>query len=78
MTSTTLFILADAPFALFFIFVIYLLAGPVALVPLCMLPLGFLIGVSMKGPIEQYAAETMEESNKKMASLLRPLTELRP
>ena len=34
MTSTTLFIMADAPFAFFFIFVIYLIAGPVALVPL--------------------------------------------
>ena len=38
MTSTTLFILADAPFALFFIFVIYLIAGEVAIVPLLMLP----------------------------------------
>ena len=73
MTSTTLFILADAPFALFFIFVIYLLAGPVALVPLCMLPLGFLIGFSMKGPIEQYAAETMEESNKKNGLLIEAI-----
>ena len=73
MTSTTLFILADAPFALFFIFIIYLLAGPVALVPICMLPLGFLIGFSMKGPIEKYAVETMEESNKKNGLLIEAI-----
>ena len=73
MTSTTLFILADAPFALFFIFVIYLLAGPVALVPLTMLPLGFLIGFSMKGRVERYAAENMEESNKKNGLLIEAI-----
>ena len=42
MTSTTLFIMADAPFALFFILVIYVIAGPVALVPLVMIPVGLL------------------------------------
>lgn len=73
MTSTTLFILADAPFALFFIFVIYILAGPVAFVPLCMLPLGFLIGFSMKGRVEQYTAENMEEANKKNGLLIEAI-----
>ena len=73
MTSTTLFILADAPFALFFIFVIYLLAGPVALVPLLMMPLGILIGLSMVGRVEKYTAETMEESNKKNGLLIEAI-----
>lgn len=73
MTSTTLFILADAPFALFFIFVIYLIAGSVALVPLTMLPLGFLIGFVMKGRAEKYTAEHMEESNKKNGLLIEAI-----
>ena len=73
MTSTTLFILADAPFALFFIFVIYLLAGPVALVPLFVLPLGFIVGFTMKGPVEKYASEHMEESNKKNGLLIEAI-----
>lgn len=73
MTSTTLFILADAPFALFFIFVIYLLAGPVALVPLAVLPLGLLIGYAMKGPVEKYTSEHMEESNKKNGLLIEAI-----
>ena len=65
MTSSTLFILADAPFALLFILVIYFIAGPVAFVPLMMIPVGLIIGLSMRGPIERYTAENMEESNKK-------------
>ena len=73
MTSSTLFILADAPFALLFILVIYLIAGPVAMVPLIMLPLGLLVGLAMKGPIERYTAEHMAESNKKNGLLIEAI-----
>ena len=73
MTSTTLFILADAPFALFFIFVIYLIAGSVALVPLAMMFFGLLIGVSMIGRVEKYTLENMEESNKKNGLLIEAI-----
>jgi ATP-binding cassette subfamily C protein LapB len=73
MTSTTLFILADAPFALFFIFVMYLLAGPVAYVPLIMLPFTLLIGLLIKRPIEKYTSESMEESNKKNGLLIEAI-----
>ena len=73
MTSSTLFILADAPFALMFIVVIYILAGPVALVPLMMIPVGLIIGLSMRGPIERYTAENMEESNKKNGLLIEAI-----
>jgi len=73
MTSSTLFILADAPFALLFIFVIYLIAGPVAYVPLAMLPIALTIGLLMRGPIERYTAENMEESNKKNGLLIEAI-----
>ena len=73
MTSSTLFILADAPFALMFIVVIYIIAGPVALVPLMMIPVGLFIGLSMRGPIERYTAENMEESNKKNGLLIEAI-----
>ena len=73
MTSTTLFIMADAPFALFFILVIYVIAGPVALVPLVMIPVGLLVGLAMKGPIERYTAEHMTESNKKNGLLIEAI-----
>jgi len=73
MTSSTLFILADAPFALLFIVVIYFIAGPVAFVPLLMIPVGLIIGFAMKGPIERYTAESMEESNKKNGLLIEAI-----
>jgi ATP-binding cassette subfamily C protein LapB len=73
MTSSTLFILADAPFALLFILVIYFIAGPVAFVPLLMIPVGLIIGLSMRGPIERYTAENMEESNKKNGLLIEAI-----
>jgi ATP-binding cassette subfamily C protein LapB len=73
MTSSVLYILADAPFALLFIVVIYFIAGPVAFVPLMMIPIGLLIGLAMKGPIERYTAESMEESNKKNGLLIEAI-----
>lgn len=44
MTSTTLFVFADAPFALLFVAVIAFIAGPVAIVPLAFIPLAVLVG----------------------------------
>jgi ATP-binding cassette subfamily C protein LapB len=73
MTSSTLFILADLPFALFFIGVIYLIAGPVAYVPMAIIPLSFLIGFAMKGPVERYTQEHQEESNKKNGLLIEAI-----
>lgn len=73
MTSSTLFILADLPFALLFIGVIYLIAGPVAYVPMAIIPLSLLIGLVMKGPIERYTQEHMTESNKKNGLLIEAI-----
>ena len=73
MTSSTIFVLADAPFALLFIVVIYFIAGPVAFVPLMMIPISLIIGLAMKGPIERYTAESMEESNKKNGLLIEAI-----
>jgi ATP-binding cassette, subfamily C, bacterial LapB len=70
MTSSTLFILADAPFALFFIGVIAMIAGPVALVPLAMLPVAILSGFFSQRSIERLTAENMSESNRKNGLLI--------
>ena len=70
MTSSTLFILADAPFALMFIGVMAMIAGPVALVPLLMLPIAILTGLYFRKPIEQLTGENMAESNRKNGLLI--------
>lgn len=73
MTSSTLFIFADAPFALFFIGVIALIGGPVALVPIIMVPIAVLIGLSFRKPIERHTAAHMEESNRKNGLLIEAI-----
>lgn len=70
MTSSTLFILADAPFALVFVGVMAMLAGPVALVPLVMVPIAVLSGMFFQGAIEQLTGENMAESNRKNGLLI--------
>lgn len=73
MTSTTLFILADAPFALFFLVVIAMLAGPVALVPAVMIPLAMLSGWLLSRKIKHYTTLHMTESNKKNGLLIEAI-----
>jgi ATP-binding cassette subfamily C protein LapB len=70
MTSSTLFILADVPFALLFVAVIAMLAGPVALVPLLMVPVAIVAGMVFRKPIERHTAEHMNESNRKNGLLI--------
>jgi ATP-binding cassette subfamily C protein LapB len=73
MTASTLFILADMPFAVFFIFVIALIAGPVALVPLVLVPIAFLVGFSFRKPIEKATHDHMVESNHKNGLLIEAI-----
>lgn len=70
LTSSSLFILADAPFALFFIGVMAMIAGPVALVPLCMLPVAIFTGLYFRAPIEKLTGENMLDSNRKNGLLI--------
>ena len=70
MTTSTLFILADAPFALMFIGVMAMLAGPLALVPLIMVPVAILTGLYFSKSIGRYTSEHMTESNSKNGLLI--------
>ena len=73
LTSSTLFILADTPFALFFIGVIAMISLPVALVPVVFLPVSFLVGALMRKPIEDLTALNMAESNRKNGLLIEAI-----
>lgn len=72
-TTATLFVLADAPFALFFVGVIALIGGKVALVPLIMLPIALGIGFLTQAPIERLTKVNIEESNKKNGLLIEAI-----
>lgn len=73
LTSSSLFIMADMPFAILFVGVIAIIAGPVALVPLVAVPLAVLAGMSFRGPIEKYTAMHMKESNEKNGLLIEAI-----
>jgi ATP-binding cassette subfamily C protein LapB len=73
MTSTTLFVFADAPFALLFIAVIALIAGPVALVPLAFIPIAIGTGLLFKRKLARLSQAHMEESNQKNGLLIEAI-----
>jgi ATP-binding cassette subfamily C protein LapB len=73
LTSTTLFFLADMPFALFFIGVIALIAGKVALVPLALVPVAVLTGFAHRRRIQRLTALQIEESNQRNGVLIEAI-----
>jgi len=73
MTSSTLFVLADAPFAVVFVGVIALISPAVAIVPLVVVPLSILLGLSFRRPIEKYTEMHMLESNRKNGVLIEAI-----
>ena len=73
MTSSTLFLLADAPFALFFIFVIFTIGGSISLVPLALLPATILIGFYAKWKMGKLAEEQHHEVNHKNGLLVEAI-----
>jgi ATP-binding cassette subfamily C protein LapB len=73
LTSSSLFIMADLPFAVVFVGVIAIIAGPVALVPLVSVPLAVMAGLAFRGPIEKYTGQHMKESNEKNGLLIEAI-----
>ena len=73
MTSSTLFIFADAPFALMFVVVIGMLAGPVALVPLVFIPISILAGIAFRSKLAKLTELHMQESNRKNGLLIEAI-----
>jgi len=70
LASTSLFVLADVPFALFFILVIALVGGWVVLVPLVALPIALVTGVMFQRVIQRHTRENLSASNRKTGLLV--------
>ena len=73
LTASTLFLLADAPFALFFVGVISFIAGPLALVPLLLVPVALATGLVFGASIERATAQHMDESDRKNGLLIEAI-----
>jgi ATP-binding cassette subfamily C protein LapB len=70
LASTSLFMLADVPFALLFVAVIALVGGWVALVPVVFLPLALVVGLMFQGAVQRHTRLNLSASNRKAGLLV--------
>lgn len=70
LASTSLFVLADVPFALFFIVVIALVGGWVVAVPLIALPVALLAGLMFQRAIQRHTRLNLDSNNRKAGLLV--------
>jgi ATP-binding cassette subfamily C protein LapB len=75
-TSATLVAVVDLPFIFFFIWVIYLIAGPLALIPLIAVPIVIGTGLIIQPFLARIAVGTMDTSMSKQAVLIETLNGL--
>ena len=74
--SSTLVILIDLPFVFFFIYVIYLIAGPLAYVPLVSVPLVIIVGLGIQPFLSRITKGSVESGMNKQAVLVETLNGL--
>jgi len=70
LASTSLFVIADVPFALFFMVVIALVGGWVVAVPLIALPIALVTGLMFQGAIQRHTRQNLSASNRKAGLLV--------
>ncbi len=73
LSSGSLFMLADLPFAGFFIFVIAMIGGPLAVVPIASLPVALGLALLLSGIIRKGADRAQVSGNRKNGMLVESL-----
>ncbi|MEL7727907.1 ATP-binding cassette domain-containing protein [Citromicrobium bathyomarinum] len=73
MSSGSLFLLADLPFALFFIFVIAMIGGQLAIIPIISLPIALLLALFLSLVIRKGADRAQLSGNRKNGMLVESL-----
>ncbi len=71
--SATIALLVDLPFVLLFILVIYLIAGPLAIIPLSVIPIILIIGIAVQPFIEKHSQAVSEMNQSKYSLLVESL-----
>ena len=74
--SSTLVVVIDLPFVFFFIYVIYLIAGPLAYVPLVAVPLVIIVGLGIQPFLAKITKGSVESGMNKQAVLVETLNGL--
>ncbi len=72
-TSGTIVAIVDLPFIFLFIGVIWLIAGPLAFVPLIVVPAVILVGSLLQFPLRNVIERTLRESSQKHALLVETI-----
>jgi ATP-binding cassette subfamily C protein LapB len=73
MTATPIFILVDVPFGLLFTALIFVIAGPLAIVPLIAMPLCLAAGLIFQGLIARGAREHQTHNHRKTGLLVESI-----
>src|SRR3546814_1818636 len=73
-TSSTLTALVDLPFLFLFVFVVYLVGGKVAIVPLTAIPIVVIVGIVVQIPLKYVVQKTSRESAQKHAILVAAIS----
>ncbi|WP_282606536.1 type I secretion system permease/ATPase [Pelagibius sp. Alg239-R121] len=72
-TSGTLVAFVDLPFIFLFLGVIFLVSGPIALIPLIAVPIVIFVGVCLQIPLRKVIEKTHRESSQKHALLVETI-----
>ncbi len=75
-TSATLVAIVDLPFIFLFIYIIYLIAGPIAIVPLVCVPIVLITGILVQPFLAKLSLEGMETGMSKQGVLVETLNGL--
>lgn len=73
-TSATLSLIVDIPFIFLFIFVIYLIAGPLAYIPLIAVPVVLLIGILIQPFLARVSEDLGQHNQEKQSVLVETIT----
>jgi ATP-binding cassette subfamily C protein LapB len=73
VSSATLATIADLPFVLLFIGIIFAIGGPLAIVPLLMLPMILLVSMAIQWPLAKVMKASLQEASLKQGVLIESI-----
>jgi len=73
LSSATVTAIGDLPFIFLFVFVIYVIGGPVAYVPMTAVPFVLLVSIMIQIPLHRVTMRSMKETTQKNAHLFEVL-----
>ncbi len=75
-TSVTVTALVDLPFLAIFLFIIYLIGGPLFIVPAVAIPIVLFVGLFLQWPMRRAVAKTSEEAAQKHGVIIETISAL--